>query len=70
MTENQKYGGSNYVQKEFKGEKKQDEWLTVVEQAIQETNKDSIKNILKKIVDLGNVPRKKKKFEVSITYRL
>lgn len=66
ITEDQKYGGSDYVQKEFKGEKKQEMWISNIQEAIKNSKKmnPQLKTILDKMLSYSNVPRKKKKFQV------
>lgn len=69
ITEDQKYGGSNYVQKENKGEKKQEAWIANVQEHVRITpNMDpQLQEILNRIIVFTNIPRKKTKFEVSRT---
>ncbi|XP_076041022.1 uncharacterized protein LOC143025364 [Oratosquilla oratoria] len=65
ITEDQKYGGSNFVAKEFKGEKKQEAWTAKV-QAVVATTKNmdpQLKTLLNQIIGFDNIPRKKSKFE-------
>lgn len=65
ITEDQKYGGSNYVQKENKGEKKQEAWIANVQEHVRVTpNMDpQLQEILNRIIVFTNIPRKKTKFE-------
>ncbi|XP_047497586.1 cell growth-regulating nucleolar protein-like [Penaeus chinensis] len=65
ITEDQKYGGSNYVQKENKGEKKQEAWIAHVQEHVRITpNMDpNLQEILDRIIVFTNIPRKKTKFE-------
>ncbi|CAI4221086.1 unnamed protein product [Auanema sp. JU1783] len=62
ITENQKYGGQGYVEKEAKGELKQNAWITQVESAIENVSDLSLKNLLKNILGFTNIPRKEAKF--------
>ncbi|KAI4502745.1 hypothetical protein M0802_001789 [Mischocyttarus mexicanus] len=65
ITEAERYGGKNYVPKAvFKGERKQQEWLKIVNNVL-ETNTDLTNNekeFLKFLSNCDNVPRKKVKF--------
>ncbi|VDK58940.1 unnamed protein product [Anisakis simplex] len=62
ISEDQKYGGKNYVQKENKGEVKQNQWVEQVERAIQKVQEPAVKNVLEQIRGYGNIPRKEAKF--------
>lgn len=63
MTEDQRYGGKNYVGKVMKGQKKQDEWINKLQDLITNSkfNRD-IENYLNRILKYDNIPRKKIKF--------
>ncbi|CAL4069086.1 unnamed protein product, partial [Meganyctiphanes norvegica] len=65
ITEDQKYGGTNYVQKEFKGEKKQEAWINHIQNAVANAKNMNphVKDLLNKIIGFDNIPRKKPKFE-------
>lgn len=66
ISENQKYGGSDYVAKEHKGEKKQEEWIMRINEKVANSqNMDpQLKMLLQDIVSYSNVPRKEAKFKV------
>lgn len=65
ITEDQKYGGTNYVQKEFKGEKKQEAWINHIQTAVANAKNmnPQVKSLLNQIIGFDNIPRKKAKFE-------
>ncbi|KAK4325883.1 hypothetical protein Pmani_003542 [Petrolisthes manimaculis] len=66
ITENEKYGGSGYVAKENKGEKKQEEWMSLITEQV--TNQQNMDPKLKKLLEVltsgtyTNIPRKRKPF--------
>ncbi|CAD6192948.1 unnamed protein product [Caenorhabditis auriculariae] len=62
ITENQKYGGKNYVEKEAKGEVKQNAWCEQVSRAIEDVRDPQIKKLLQSVQGFGNIPRKEAKF--------
>jgi len=62
ITENQKYGGKGYVEKEAKGELKQNAWCEQVDRAIECVKDPALKNLLTSIQGFGNIPRKEPKF--------
>lgn len=69
MTEQEKYGGSNYVAPTNmnKGEKKQNQWFEIVQSAINRKTGSAQANILlKKLQNYPNTPRKRAKFIVSL----
>lgn len=65
ITEDQKYGGTNFVQKEFKGEKKQEAWINHITNAVANAKNmnPQVKALLNQIIGFDNIPRKKAKFE-------
>ncbi|CAG9538258.1 unnamed protein product [Cercopithifilaria johnstoni] len=62
VTENKKYGGKNYVEKENKGEVKQSRWIEQVERAIENVTDKELKGLLQQIHGFNNIPRKEAKF--------
>ncbi|KAM3722706.1 Post-GPI attachment to proteins factor [Dirofilaria immitis] len=62
VTENKKYGGKNYVEKENKGEAKQNRWIEQVERAIENVTDKELKDLLQQIRGFNNIPRKETKF--------
>ncbi|PAV63257.1 hypothetical protein WR25_21551 [Diploscapter pachys] len=62
ITENQKYGGSGYIEKEAKGELKQNAWIEQVQAAIEFVKEPKLKQLLQRIAGYGNIPRKESKF--------
>ncbi|CAO4371306.1 unnamed protein product [Caenorhabditis nigoni] len=62
ITENQKYGGKNYVEKENKGEAKQNAWVDQVNRAIEFVTDHQVKELLKSVAGFANIPRKEAKF--------
>ncbi|CAJ0598626.1 unnamed protein product [Cylicocyclus nassatus] len=62
ITENQKYGSKNYVEKEAKGELKQNAWCEQVERAIEFVKDPKLKGLLQNIQGYSNIPRKEAKF--------
>lgn len=64
ITEDEKYGGSNYVSKENKGEKKQEEWVAKIKEkvATSQNMEPQLRELLQKIILHSNIPRKEAKF--------
>ncbi|KAK6052174.1 LYAR-type C2HC zinc finger [Cooperia oncophora] len=62
ITENQKYGSKNYVEKEAKGEMKQNAWCEQVERAIEFVKDPRLRSLLENIQGYSNIPRKEAKF--------
>ncbi|VDN06471.1 unnamed protein product, partial [Thelazia callipaeda] len=62
VTESKKYGGKNYVEKENKGEIKQNRWIEQVERAIGNVKEQRLKCLLEQIRGFDNIPRKETKF--------
>ncbi|MFH4979935.1 hypothetical protein AB6A40_006644 [Gnathostoma spinigerum] len=64
ISEDQKYGGKDYVEKAKKGELKQNSWTEQVQMAIANlnTNDTRMKSLLNRILGFGNIPRKETKF--------
>lgn len=65
ISEDQKYGGQNYVAKENKGEVKQQRWFDTVQQAIDvvsTTNDSKLKQFLDRLRGYPNIPQKEAKF--------
>ncbi|XP_067951062.1 cell growth-regulating nucleolar protein-like [Watersipora subatra] len=66
VSEAQKYGGKDYVEKGNvnKGQKKQDLWVETVQQVLERTKTDDprVKQILEGLTTLSNIPQKKAKF--------
>ncbi|XP_017482870.1 PREDICTED: uncharacterized protein LOC108371776 [Rhagoletis zephyria] len=63
ISEDQKYGGQNYQQPEFKGKAKQNDWVQKIKSLISENQYPrEIQNILNSLVSYDNIPRKKPKF--------
>uniref|UniRef100_A0A7I5E9H8 Zf-LYAR domain-containing protein n=1 Tax=Haemonchus contortus TaxID=6289 RepID=A0A7I5E9H8_HAECO len=62
ITENQKYGSKNYVEKEAKGEVKQNAWCEQVERAIEFVKDPRLRSLLQNIQGYNNIPRKEAKF--------
>nr|XP_022337342.1 cell growth-regulating nucleolar protein-like [Crassostrea virginica]XP_022337344.1 cell growth-regulating nucleolar protein-like [Crassostrea virginica]XP_022337345.1 cell growth-regulating nucleolar protein-like [Crassostrea virginica] len=66
ISEEEKYSGKNYVPKSGanKGEQKQNQWLEQVQAAIESAKSDrNILQLLNKIKDYPNIPRKQAKFK-------
>ncbi|XP_076461870.1 cell growth-regulating nucleolar protein-like [Babylonia areolata] len=64
VSEEEKYSGKNFVAKPNKGEVKQEQWIQKVQAAIQKAPANpQLKNLLHRLEDFPNVPRKKAKFE-------
>ena len=66
ITEDEKYGGSNYVSKENKGERKQEEWVENIKEKVASTHnmEPQLKDLLQNIIQHTNIPRKEAKFRV------
>ncbi|ETN77236.1 LYAR-type C2HC zinc finger [Necator americanus] len=62
ISENQKYGSKNYVEKEAKGEMKQNAWCEQVERAVECVKDPKLKSLLQNIQGYNNIPRKEAKF--------
>ncbi|KHJ94071.1 LYAR-type C2HC zinc finger, partial [Oesophagostomum dentatum] len=62
ISENQKYGSKNYIEKEAKGELKQNAWCEQVERAIEFVKEPKLKSLLQNIQGYSNIPRKEAKF--------
>ncbi|EYC10875.1 hypothetical protein Y032_0053g2346 [Ancylostoma ceylanicum] len=62
ITENQKYGSKNYIEKEAKGEVKQNAWCEQVERAVEFVKDPKLKSLLQNIQGYSNIPRKEAKF--------
>lgn len=63
MTEDQRYGGKDYVAKEMKGQKKQEQWISKLQDLISNSKFDRYtEGYLKLILNYENIPRKKAKF--------
>ncbi|CEF64978.1 Post-GPI attachment to proteins factor 2 [Strongyloides ratti] len=62
ISEEERYGGKNYVVKENKGEKKQNAWCEQVTKAIENVKEKDLKDILKQVSKFDNIPRKEAKF--------
>uniref|UniRef100_A0A0K0DH18 Zf-LYAR domain-containing protein n=1 Tax=Angiostrongylus cantonensis TaxID=6313 RepID=A0A0K0DH18_ANGCA len=62
LSESQKYGSKNYVQKEAKGEVKQNAWCEQVQRAIEYVTEPLLKELLQNIQGYNNIPRKEAKF--------
>lgn len=65
ISEDQKYGGSNYVSKEHKGEKKQEEWVIRTKEKVANTQNmnPQLRGLLQNILCYDNIPRKEAKFK-------
>lgn len=69
ISEDQKYGGANYVAKENKGEVKQEKWFETVQAAIDKLSKSNnnknrqLLSLLQGLRRYPNVPRKEAKFK-------
>ncbi|XP_029646391.1 LOW QUALITY PROTEIN: cell growth-regulating nucleolar protein-like [Octopus sinensis] len=66
ISEEEKYSGKDYKARpaQNKGEVKQDAWLQKVQTAIDKSNsKPNIRNLLERLKDYPNIPRKQAKFE-------
>lgn len=66
ISEEEKYSGKDYKARptQNKGEVKQDAWLQKVQTAIEKSNsKPNIRNLLERLKDYPNIPRKQTKFE-------
>ncbi|XP_014783922.1 cell growth-regulating nucleolar protein [Octopus bimaculoides] len=66
ISEEEKYSGKDYKARptQNKGEAKQDAWIQKVQTAIDKSNsKPNIRNLLERLKDYPNIPRKQTKFE-------
>ncbi|KAK7109532.1 cell growth-regulating nucleolar protein-like [Littorina saxatilis] len=64
ITEEEKYSGKNFVAKANKGEVKQEQWIQKVQSAIQKAPANpQLQQLLQRLEEYPNVPRKKAKFE-------
>ena len=64
MTENERYGGKDYVEKGSKGDAKQKAWLEMITSCMKETNLSSSATRIWNNLENGgfeNIPRKKSK---------
>merc|ERR1711997_1388817 len=65
MTENERYGGKDYVEKGSKGDAKQKAWLEMITSCMKATNLSSSATRIWNNLESGgfeNIPRKKSKF--------
>ena len=65
MTENERYGGKDYVEKGSKGDAKQKAWLEMITACMKETNLSSSATRIWNNLESGgfeNIPRKKAKY--------
>nr|ACO11210.1 Cell growth-regulating nucleolar protein [Caligus rogercresseyi] len=64
MTENERYGGQNYVPKVNKNENKQLEWVQNIQSLLESSPSmdPDIRSLLETIIDHENIPRKRVKF--------
>ncbi|KAI1721492.1 LYAR-type c2HC zinc finger domain-containing protein [Ditylenchus destructor] len=62
ISENEKYGGANYVAKENKGEVKQNSWIDQVNIAVERIKDPKLKKLLDTVKNYTNIPRKEAKF--------
>lgn len=63
LTEDQRYGGKNYVAKEMKGQKKQEQWISKLQELISNSKFDrTTEGYLNRVLGYENIPRKKAKF--------
>ncbi|KAL0977803.1 hypothetical protein UPYG_G00161380 [Umbra pygmaea] len=64
ITENQKYGGKSYEAKACKGEVKQQQWIQVIQEAMNKPGiSANLKDVLDQLSSYDNIPRKKEKFQ-------
>ncbi|ESO93049.1 hypothetical protein LOTGIDRAFT_206535 [Lottia gigantea] len=64
ISEEEKYSGSNYVAKPNKGEVKQELWQKSIADAVEKhKNNFKMKDLLTRLIEHPNIPRKQKKFE-------
>lgn len=66
MTEDERYGGKEFNKVQRKGEAKQELWVEMIRSIIKEQKdlKPALRDLLHKIANFNNVPRKKMKFMV------
>ncbi|OTF76491.1 LYAR-type C2HC zinc finger containing protein [Euroglyphus maynei] len=63
ITEDQKYGGPNSKQQDYKGKNKQNEWIMKIKSLVQQNSyPKEINSILNALIKYENIPRKKTKF--------
>ncbi|KAI6188507.1 hypothetical protein M3Y98_00362300 [Aphelenchoides besseyi] len=62
VSEDQRYGGVNYVPKENKGDVKQQKWIETIREVVQKLPYGPTKNLLLKALKNDNMPRKQKPF--------
>lgn len=64
VSENEKYGGINYIAKENRGQKRQEEWVTLLKDKVASTKgiNPQLKNLFDRLLQYNNIPRKKGKF--------
>ncbi|KAH7641475.1 lyar-type c2hc zinc finger containing protein [Dermatophagoides farinae] len=63
ISEDQKYGGPNSKQQEYKGKNKQNEWITKIKSLVEQNSyPKEINSILNSLLKYENIPRKKAKF--------
>ncbi|KFD69095.1 hypothetical protein M514_03022, partial [Trichuris suis] len=65
ITEQEKYSGGTYQEKERKGEAKQESWIDQVQKAIDQAKPTNIglRNLLESLKSYTNIPRKQAKFK-------
>lgn len=71
MTENERYGGKDYVEKGSKGDAKQKAWLEMITSCMKETNLSSSATRIWNNLESGgfeNIPRKKSKYVYDTSY--
>ena len=71
MTENERYGGKDYVEKGSKGDAKQKAWLEMITSCMKETNLSSSATRIWNNLESGgfeNIPRKKSKYVSDTNY--
>nr|XP_027204052.1 cell growth-regulating nucleolar protein-like [Dermatophagoides pteronyssinus] len=63
ISEDQKYGGPNGKQQDYKGKNKQNEWIMKIKSLVeQNTYPKEINSVLNSLIRYENIPRKKAKF--------
>ncbi|XP_042204320.1 cell growth-regulating nucleolar protein-like [Homarus americanus] len=65
VSEDQKYGGNQFVAKENKGERKQEAWIEQIKERVADTKdmEPKLRELLDHITTFSNIPRKKEKFK-------
>ncbi|XP_026873126.1 cell growth-regulating nucleolar protein isoform X3 [Electrophorus electricus] len=64
ISEDQKYGGKGYEAKANKGVIKQQQWIQIIQEAINKPDiNPKLKDVLSQVTSYENVPRKKAKFQ-------